>query len=107
MAALAIVSMLVIVLAHHLGFVDKAYQICGQIAQCQMCCSMWGTLFVLLVSGCRFFEAIALAFGVAYLSNWVGIPLYWLSNKYDELWQRQNRRSRSRSNSRTSKLERP
>lgn len=107
MVALAIVSMLVIVVAHHLGFVDKAYQICGQIAQCPMCCSMWGTLFVLLVSGCGIFEAIALAFGVAYLSNWVGIPLYWLSNKYDELWQKQKNRSRSRSSSRTSKQERP
>lgn len=103
MVALAIASMLVIVIAHHLGFVDKAYQICGQIAQCPMCCSMWGTLFVLLVSGCGFFEAVALAFMVAYLSNWVGLPLFWLSNKYDALWQKQKNQIRSKSSSRRSR----
>lgn len=92
MVIVAIVSMAVILVAHHLGFVEKAYSICGDIAKCPMCSTMWGTLFVLLVSGCGIFEAIALSFLAAYLSNWAGIPLSWLAEKYDEIWQRKSQR---------------
>lgn len=84
----AIVSMAVISTAHHLGFVDKAYEICGQIARCSMCSTMWGTLVVLLALGSGFFEAVALSFLMAYLSNWFGIILDRLAKLYEKIWQR-------------------
>lgn len=91
MVIVAIVSMVVILVAHHLGFIEKAYAVCGEIAKCPMCSIMWGTLCVLLASGCGIFEAIALSFFVAYISNWAAIPITWLSNKYEQLWQRLNK----------------
>ena len=97
----ATVSMIVIALAHHMGFIEKAYAVCGDIAKCPMCCSMWGTLVVLLLSGHDFMEAVALSFIVAYLSNWFGLLLAWLSIKYDVIWQRANRSPRSRGRSKT------
>lgn len=97
----ATASMIVIVLAHHMGFIEKAYAVCGDIAKCPMCCSMWGTLVVLLLSGHDFMEAVALSFIVAYLSNWFGLLLAWLSIKYDVIWQRANRSPRSRGRSKT------
>lgn len=45
-----------------MGFIEKAYAVCGDIAKCPMCCSMWGTLVVLLLSGHDFMEAVALSF---------------------------------------------
>lgn len=95
--AVATVSMIVIALAHHMGFIEKAYAVCGDIAKCPMCCTMWGTLVVLLLSGHDFMGAVALSFIVAYLSNWFGLLLAWLSIKYDAIWQRVNLSPRSRS----------
>lgn len=85
----AIVSMSVILVAHHLGFVEKAYAVCGDIARCPMCSTMWGTLAVLLFYGCGVPEAIALSFLMAYISNWAGIILDRLAETY-ERWQRNN-----------------
>ena len=82
--------MAVISTAHHLGFVEKAYAVCGKIAECAMCSTMWGTLVVLLILGSDFFEAVGLSFFVAYLSNWFGLLLAWLAKKYDKLWQKNN-----------------
>ena len=90
---IAIVSMSVVVLAHHTGFVERAYAVCGDIVKCPMCCSLWGTLVVLLLTDHGLLEAIALSFLVAYLSNWFGLLLSWLSKKYEILWQRSNRQS--------------
>jgi hypothetical protein len=91
MLIVAIVSMVVISVAHHLGFVEKAYAICGEIAKCAMCSTMWGTLAVLLICGCHIFEAIALSFFVAYASNWFGLILGRLAKLYDKLWQKSNK----------------
>lgn len=93
---IATVSMAVISIAHHLGFVEKAYAICGKIAECAMCSTMWGTLVVLLILGSGFFEAVALSFFAGYLSNWFGLLLAWLAEKYDNIWQRNNSRTSHR-----------
>lgn len=53
-----------------------------------MCSTMWGTLVVLLALGSGFFEAVALSFLMAYLSNWFGIVLDWLAKLYGKIWQR-------------------
>ena len=84
----AITSMCVILVAHHLGFIGKVYVILGEIARCPMCSVFWGTVVILLYYGYNIFEVIALSFLMAYLSNWVAILLDLLSKANDKLWQR-------------------
>ena len=89
--AIAAVSMAVASMAHQLGFVEKAYAVCGDIAKCPMCTTFWVTLPLLVTLGCRPLEAVVLSFAAAYLSNWFGLLLWTLSKIYDDLWQRQRR----------------
>ena len=84
----AIASMCVILVAHHLGFISKVYTVIGEIARCPMCSVFWGTAAILLYYGHNIFEAIALSFFMAYISNWMAIPLELLSKANDKLWQR-------------------
>lgn len=84
----AIASMCVILVAHHLGFVGKVYAIIGEIARCPMCSVFWCTAVILLYYGYNILEVIALSFAMAYLSNWVAIPLELLSKLNDKLWQK-------------------
>lgn len=84
----AIASMCVILVAHHLGFIGKVYTVIGEIARCPMCSVFWGTIVILLYYGCNILEVIALSFAMAYLSNWVAILLDMLSKSNDRLWQK-------------------
>lgn len=84
----AIASMCVILVAHHLGFIGKAYAVAGEVARCPMCSVFWGTAVVLWYYGGDAPEVIALSFAMAYLSNWVAILLDLLSKANDKLWQR-------------------
>lgn len=84
----AIASMCVILVAHHLGFIDKVYTVIGEIARCPMCSVFWGTAVILLYYGYNTSEVIALSFAMAYLSNWVAILLELLSKSNDKLWQK-------------------
>lgn len=84
----AIASMCIILIAHHLGFIGKAYSVIGEIAQCPICSVFWGTAVILLYYGYNILEVIALSFTVAYLSNWVAILLDLLSKSNDKLWQK-------------------
>lgn len=93
----AIVSMCVVLIAHHLGFVEKSYNVVGEIARCPMCSVFWITLGVLWYNGIDIIEAIALSFIMAYLSNWVAIGLEYLSILYERVWQRSKRQMRLRS----------
>lgn len=95
---IAIASMAVISTAHHLGFIDKAYIVCGDIVKCPMCCCLWGTLLLLLILGCQFINAIALSFLVAYLSNWFSLVLNKLAEIYDCIWQKNRKTKTNRSN---------
>ena len=88
--AIAAVSMAVASMAHQLGFVEKAYAVCGDIAKCPMCTTFWVTLPLLVALGCRPLEAVVLSFAAAYLSNWFGLLLWTLLKIYDELWQKLN-----------------
>jgi hypothetical protein len=80
--------MCVVLIAHHLGFIGKAYAVAGEIARCSMCSVFWCTALVLWYYGASAFEIIALSFVVAYLSNWVAILLDVLSKSNDRLWQK-------------------
>ena len=84
----AITSMCVVLIAHHLGFVGKAYAVVGEIARCSMCSVFWCTAFVLWYYDATVLEIIALSFTVAYLSNWAGIGIELLSRLYEMVWQR-------------------
>ena len=84
----AIASMGTILIAHHLGFIGKAYSVIGEIAQCPMCSVFWGTAVILLYCGYNILEVIALSFTMAYLTNWVAILLDLLSKSNDKLWQK-------------------
>ena len=84
----AITSMCVVLIAHHLGFIGKVYAIVGEVARCSMCSVFWVTMCVLWYYGGTLFEVIALSFVVAYLSNWAGIAVETLSRMYEMVWQR-------------------
>lgn len=91
----AIVSMCVVLLAHHLGFIDKAYNVVGEVAKCSMCSVFWVTLLVLLYYKTYILEAIALSFLMAYLSNWIAIMLDYISEIYEIIWQKSRRQLKS------------
>lgn len=92
----AITSMCVVLIAHHLGFIGKVYSVIGEIARCSMCSVFWCTALVLWYYGASVFEIIALSFVVAYLSNWAGIAIELLSGLYEMVWQRSRRLWRSK-----------
>lgn len=85
---LATTSMLVVLLAHHLGFVAKVYKVLGMIARCSMCSVFWATLVLLWLYGYEVVEVVVASFIVAYLSNWVAMIYEWLSYIYDKVWER-------------------
>lgn len=80
--------MLIVLLAHHLGFVAKVYKVLGMIARCSMCSVFWATLVSLLLYGYEVVEVVVASFVVAYLSNWVAMIYEWLSYIYDKVWKR-------------------
>lgn len=95
----AIVTMCIVLIAHHLGFIEKVYGVIGEVARCSMCSVFWVTFIVLCYYKVCSFEAIALSFFMAYLSNWVAIGMEYLSILYEIAWQRSKRQMRSMSKS--------
>ena len=93
---LAITSMLVVLLAHHLGFIAKAYRVLGMIARCSMCSVFWATIALLWWCGYAIVEVVATSFVVAYLSNWVAMIYECISYIYERLWRRLRRLMRRR-----------
>lgn len=83
-----LVIALCLILAHHLGLVEKVMEVCEKIAGCSMCSVFWGTALVLIVEGATIFEAVAIALPLAYLSAWVGILLARLDELYERIWER-------------------
>lgn len=49
---------------------------------------------VLLLVGYDIVAAMGISIISAYLSNWFGLLLVWLNGKYNELWQRINRKTK-------------
>ena len=92
--------MCVVLVAHHLGFIDKAYNVAGEIARCPMCSVFWITLCVLWYNGVNIIEAVALSFIMAYLSNWVAVGLEFLSTLNEIVWRRSRKIMRLKNKSR-------
>lgn len=91
MMLIALITMMLATLAHHLGLPEAIARMGLKVAKCPKCLSFWIALLVLVFVGCNVFIAIGLSLIVAYLSFWFGLLLGWLNRKYDELWQRLQR----------------
>lgn len=92
MMILALAVMITATLAQHLGLTGAIARTLTHIAGCHMCCSFWSVLGVLLLAGCPVVMAAGLAMSSAYLSHWLALLLIILSKKYNDLWQRVNKR---------------
>lgn len=88
---IALLSMLCIGLAHHLGLVEAMAAVVRKIAGCVKCSTMWGTLIVLLCLSCDLMIAIVLSVLMAYLSYYWDMVLAMLDQFYKWLWERINR----------------
>lgn len=91
MMLIALITMMLATLAHHLGLPEAIARMGLKVAKCPKCLSFWIALLVLVFVGCNVFIAIGLSLIVAYLSFWFGLLLGWLNRKYDKLWQRLQR----------------
>lgn len=88
---ITVASLLFFSLSHHLGLVERAYEVCGKIAACPMCSTFWGTLLVLLLCGYHIALSLLCSLAAAYLSNWVALLYDILNRLYTQLWQRRKK----------------
>lgn len=94
MIVIAIAVMVCATVATHLGLPKAVAGVVSRICKCHKCLSFWMTLAVLMLIGCDIVAAMVLSIINAYLSNWFGLLLVLLNNKYNELWQRVNRKTK-------------
>ena len=88
---IALLSMLCIGLAHHLGLVEAIAVILRKVAGCVKCSTMWGTLVILICLSCDLLVAIVLSVLMAYLSYYWDMALAMLDQFYKWLWERVNK----------------
>ena len=93
MIVIAIAVMVCATMATHLGVSQAVSIVISRICKCHKCLTFWATLAVFLLLVGDIVSAFAIAICNAYLSNWFGLLLVWLNNKYNELWQRLNRKT--------------
>lgn len=84
----AIASMMVATLAVHLGLSKAIISVISKIALCSQCATFWLTLSVMIFCDASIVIGAVLAISVAYLSNFFVLLLMYINNKYDELWQK-------------------
>jgi hypothetical protein len=89
---IAIAVMMAATIAVHLGLPQTISNVVSRVCKCHKCLSFWVTLAVLLLIGCNIIIAAMLSLVMAYMSNWFGMLLIWLNDKYGELWQRLNQK---------------
>lgn len=85
---IAIAVMMVATTAVHLALPQAISKVVSKVAKCHKCMTFWTTLVVLLLIGCNIFLTAGLSLVMAYVSNWFGLLLLWLNDKYNELWQK-------------------
>ena len=88
---IALMTMMAVCLAQHLGLPQAIASVVLKVARCPKCMTFWITLFVLLVVGCSVGIASVLSILMSYLSHFFGLVLMVLNNLYDRLWERGNR----------------
>lgn len=94
MFAIALITMMCLTLAQHLGLTQAIAEVASKIADCPRCCSFWGTLLVLILLGCNIFVTLGLSLLMAYLSHWFGFVLLMLNNIYDTIWEKLQRKKK-------------
>ena len=91
---LSIAVMVFATLATHLGLAKAIASVIARVMKCHKCLTFWLSIAVLLLVGCDIVAAMGISIISAYLSNWFGLLLVWLNGKYNELWQRINRKTK-------------
>lgn len=91
MVLIALLSMMVLVTANHLGLSEAVSSVLSKVLRCPKCLSFWGTLFILLYLGEKSIVAVGLSVAISYLSHWFGLLLIFLNKKYNQLWERINK----------------
>lgn len=97
---IAIVTMIAAVLAQNMGLTEAVSRVIGTVLRCPKCLSFWSVLAVLTLTGYNPLASVAIALLCAYLSHYVGLLLYYLNNKYNQLWERMGKGQKSPKRSR-------
>lgn len=84
----AVAVMVAATLAQHLGLTQAISRVISKIAGCNMCCTFWLCLLVLILADVKLHEAALLSILSAYASHWFVFVLLHLQTIYDKLWQR-------------------
>lgn len=92
MFLIALAVMMTATIAVHLGLPQTISNVVSRVCKCHKCLSFWVTLVILLLIGCNIIVSAMLSLAMAYMSNWFGLLLIWLNDKYNELWQRLNQK---------------
>lgn len=85
-------TMVCAVLLQHLGLTVAMATVARKIASCYKCCTFWGCLAALLLSGADIITAVCLSIFMSYLSHYFALVLMVLKKLYDWLWDRINNR---------------
>ena len=88
---IALLTMLCLGLAHHLGLVEAIAAVVKKVSGCVKCSTMWVTLIVLLFLSCNVLEAIVLSILMAYLSYYWELALLTIDKFYQWLWGKVNK----------------
>lgn len=89
---IAIAVMIAATVVTHLGLSQAISQVINKVCKCHKCLSFWATLLVLVLIGCNVVIAAMLSLLMSYVSNWFGLLLIWLNDKYGELWLKLNQK---------------
>ena len=85
---IALSLMVVATVAVHLGLPQAIAGVLARISKCHKCLSFWLTLSALMLIGCPMNLVALLSILMAYLSNWLGMLLYWFNKISERLWER-------------------
>lgn len=92
---IVLLTMVNATLAVHLGLSVAISKIVVKVFSCPKCLTFWTSLFLLyFIINCNIFVAVVLSILGAYAANWFALILIRLNQKYDELWQRLNDKSK-------------
>ena len=95
-ALTAVAVMAFATIAVHLSLSQAVLAVVAKVCKCHKCLSFWATLVVLLWSGCSPIAAAVLSLSVSYLSNWFGLLLVWLNRKFNELWEKVEKKTKTK-----------
>ena len=90
----ALATMVVCVIAQHLGLTEAISSVLARISKCYRCVTFWGTLMSLIALKKGIFEALFLSILMSYLSNFFALSLVWMQRQYNILWEKVERGKR-------------